>query len=147
MSRLLLTRFPVSGKKIVSATGGKGVGYSKPSTPLIGLLAIMFLSTRSALSPGKMTPTPHSSPAAPVPATVRLLFSMITSLRIIVHRATSVEVIVGSGLGCSMLGRLHSPACGGGASPGFSEFGTTPAELRRNSEYSIASLPPEFEPE
>src|ERR1039458_9566836 len=147
MNRLLLTRFPVSGKKIVSATGGKGLGDSKPSTPLIGLLAIRFLSTRSAASPGKMTPTPHSSPAAPAPATVRFPFSVITSLRIIVHRAKSVEGVVGSGLRRVMVDRLHSPSCGGGASPGFSEFGTTPAELRRKSEYSIASLPPEFEPE
>ncbi len=79
--------------------------------------------------------------------TVRLLFSTITLLRMIVQRGISVVVMIGVGSGCSMFGRLHSPSCGGGGSPGFSEFGTMPEELCRNSESSITRLPPAFEPE
>src|SRR5215469_2622980 len=39
------------------------------------------------------------------------------------------------------------PSCGGGASSLFSEFGTMPAWLSRNTEFLMTSCPPEFVPE
>src|SRR5260370_40572164 len=82
----------------------------------------------------------------PFGGTVRLLFSMNLSLRMIVRRGILVDEIVGVGvLGCS--GLLHSPSCGGGGSLGFSEFGARPTVLCANVDCSIIRLPPALEPE
>ncbi len=92
-------------------------------------------------------PLPQLPAGAPTAGTVRLLFSITRLWRMTVQRGIFVGVMIGVGLGFSMFSRLHSPSCGGGGSPGFSELGSMPEELWRKTDPSIARLPPELEPE
>ena len=82
------------------------------------------------------TPTPQGASAVvEFPGVVRLLFSAITLSRKIVQCWIRVDSNVGVGLVFSP--ELHAPSCGGGSSSPASEFGTRPAALFLNVDFSM----------
>src|SRR5215471_87937 len=131
---------------MVEAVGGNGSGFSRPSSPLLGLPKIWLSWIRSAYVPLRMNPLPHGIDAVVEFAGVVKLSLFATTLRRkIVQRAMRVEGKVG--VSEVFFPELHAPSCGGGVSSLFSEFGPTPFELLRKIEFCTTIRPPEFVPE
>src|SRR5262245_16771632 len=110
---LLEMRLPDSWKNTVDGVGGKGSGFSMPSSPTLGLFRIVLLFTRSAYVPIRMMPLPHGIEAVvEFAGVVRFPLFSITFLRMIVHRLT--RVLRNAGVAESFSPELQAPSCGGG---------------------------------
>jgi hypothetical protein len=106
-------RWPDSWKNPVGGVVGNGSGFSRPSSPTLGLFRIVLFFTRSAYVPIRMMPLPHGIDAVvEFAGVVRLPLFSITFFRMIVHRLTRVPR--NAGVDESLRPALQAPSCGGG---------------------------------
>src|SRR4029077_32223 len=106
-------RLPDSWKNTVDGVGGNGSGFSRPSSPTLGLFRIVLFFTRSAYVPMRMMPLPHGIDAVvEFAGVVRLPLFSIRFFRMIVHRLTRVPR--NAGVDESLSPALQAPSCGGG---------------------------------